>query len=119
MLWVFSLLPRFPGYEELHRDGLQRDHGATRHPAQHAREPRMVHGLHAVPGGDLAGPPAIAAQLPDHGTITRSALEALTFWIPVPSQVQWRFFHDNVSPPFPHFLWYTSLLRTSNIHIIS
>ena len=37
------------------------------HPAQRHGEPRLVHGLHAVPAGDLAGPPGGAAQLPDHG----------------------------------------------------
>ena len=31
------------------------------------REPRLVHGLHAVPAGDLAGPAGGAAQLPDDG----------------------------------------------------
>ena len=36
-------------------------------PPQRAREPGLVHRLHAVPAGDLAGPPRGAAQLPDDG----------------------------------------------------
>ena len=40
---------------------------AAGHPAQHARESRLVHRLHALPGGDRAGPPGGAAQLPDDG----------------------------------------------------
>ena len=36
-------------------------------PQERAREPGLVHRLHAVPAGDLAGPPRGAAQLPDHG----------------------------------------------------
>ena len=36
-------------------------------PAQRAGEPGLVHRLHAVPAGDLAGPARGAAQLPDHG----------------------------------------------------
>ena len=31
------------------------------------RESRLVHALHAVPGRDRAGPPRVAAQLPDDG----------------------------------------------------
>ena len=42
-------------------------HHADRHPAQRAREPGLVHAVHAVPGRDRAGPPRIAAQLPDDG----------------------------------------------------
>ena len=38
-----------------------------RDPAQHPREPGLVHPVHALPGGDRAGPPGGAAQLPDHG----------------------------------------------------
>ncbi|EFL42534.1 glycine dehydrogenase [Streptomyces griseoflavus Tu4000] len=37
------------------------------HPAQRDGEPRLVHGLHAVPAGDLAGPARGAAELPDRG----------------------------------------------------
>ena len=48
-------------------------HGLLRHdhpagdPAQRAREPGLVHGVHAVPARDLPGPARGAAQLPDHG----------------------------------------------------
>ena len=47
--------------------------GYTRHvhaagdPAQRAREPGLVHRVHAVPARDLAGPARGAAQLPDDG----------------------------------------------------
>ncbi len=36
-------------------------------PAQRAREPELVHRVHAVPAGDLAGPARGAHQLPDDG----------------------------------------------------
>ena len=49
----------------VHRDGLLRLHHAERDPAQRVREPRLVHALHTVPGRDRAGPPRVAAQLPD------------------------------------------------------
>ena len=55
------------GAQELHRPGLPRHDHAGRHPAQHPREPGLVHRLHALPGRDLAGPHGSAAQLPDHG----------------------------------------------------
>ena len=48
-------------------------HGLPRHdhpagdPAEHPREPGLVHAVHAVPGGDRAGPARGAAQLPDDG----------------------------------------------------
>ena len=48
-------------------------HGLLRHdhpagdPAQRAREPGLVHGLHAVPARDQPGPARGAAQLPDDG----------------------------------------------------
>ena len=45
---------------------LRHAHAAGR-AAQGAREPGLVHGLHALPAGDLAGPPGGAAQLPDDG----------------------------------------------------
>ena len=45
---------------------LRHDH-ARGDPAQRAREPELVHRLHAVPAGDLAGPARSAHQLPDHG----------------------------------------------------
>jgi hypothetical protein len=38
---------------------------AERHSAQHPRKPRLVHRLHAVPSGDLAGPDGSADQFPD------------------------------------------------------
>ena len=38
---------------------------AERHPAQHPGEPGLVHGVHAVSGGDLAGPHGGADQFPD------------------------------------------------------
>jgi glycine dehydrogenase len=42
-------------------------HTPGRDPAQHPGEPRLVHGLHALPGRNLAGPHGGADQLPDHG----------------------------------------------------
>ena len=56
-----------PGAEVVHRPGLLRHVHAGRDPAQHPREPGLVHRLHALPAGDLAGPPRGAAQLPDDG----------------------------------------------------
>ena len=47
--------------------GLRRLPRARSHPAQHPREPGLVHAVHALPGGDLPGPARGAAQLPDHG----------------------------------------------------
>ena len=41
------------------------DH-ARRHPAQHPREPRLVHTIHTIPGRDRPGPAGGAPQLPDH-----------------------------------------------------
>ena len=58
---------REPRAEVVHRPGLLRHAHAGRHPAQRARESGVVHGLHAVPAGDLAGPPRGAAQFPDDG----------------------------------------------------
>ena len=55
------------GVAQLHRPGLLRHAHARRHPAQHPREPRLVHGLHALPGRNIAGPHGSPAQLPDHG----------------------------------------------------
>ncbi len=46
---------------------LLRHHHARRHPAERAGEPELVHGVHAVPAGDLPGPARGAHQLPDHG----------------------------------------------------
>ena len=51
----------------LHRAGLLRLCHAERDSAQRAREPRLVHTLHAVPGRGSAGAPRGAAELPDHG----------------------------------------------------
>ena len=45
---------------------LRHDH-ARGDQAQRAREPELVHGLHALPARDLAGPARGADQLPDHG----------------------------------------------------
>jgi glycine dehydrogenase len=44
-----------PGDEVVHRPGLLRHAYAGCHRPQHPREPGVVHGLHAVPAGDLAG----------------------------------------------------------------
>ena len=47
------------------RHGLPRHSHAAGDPAQRAGEPWLVHCLHAVSGGDRAGPAGGAAQLPD------------------------------------------------------
>ena len=47
------------------RPRLPRHHHAGGDPAQRARGPLLVHRLHALPAGDLPGPPRGAAQLPD------------------------------------------------------
>ena len=52
--------------EVAHRPGLPRHPHAAGDPAQRAGEPRLVHRLHALPGGDRAGAAGGAAQLPDH-----------------------------------------------------
>ena len=52
-----------PGPQVAHRPGLPRDAHAVRDPAEHVRKSRLVHGLHAVPGRDLAGAPGDAPQL--------------------------------------------------------
>ena len=49
------------------RHGLLRHDHAAGDPAQRAREPGLVHGLHAVPARDLPGPAGGAAELPDDG----------------------------------------------------
>ena len=49
------------------RHGLLRHDHAAGHPAQRAREPGLVHGLHAVPARDQPGPARGAPQLPDDG----------------------------------------------------
>ena len=47
------------------RPGLPRHPHARRDPAQRAREPGLVHRVHALPGRDQPGPARGAAQLPD------------------------------------------------------
>ena len=47
------------------RHGLSRHRHAAGDPAQRAGKSRLVHRLHAVPGGDRAGPAGGAAELPD------------------------------------------------------
>ena len=56
-----------PGVPVVHRHGLRRHVHAAGGPAKRAREPGLVHGLHAVSGGDRPGPARGAAQLPDDG----------------------------------------------------
>ena len=58
---------REPAGREHDRAGLPRDAHPAGDPPQRARGPELVHRLHAVPAGDLAGPPRGAAQLPDRG----------------------------------------------------
>ena len=55
------------GVHVAHRARLPRHDHAARDPAQRAREPGVVHRVHAVPARDLAGPSRSAAQLPDDG----------------------------------------------------
>ena len=55
------------GLAQLHRHGLPRHAHAGGDPAQRAREPRLVHRVHALPGRDLAGTPGGAAQFPADG----------------------------------------------------
>ena len=56
-----------PGDDLAHRPGLLGHDHAAGDPAQHPREPGLVHRVHAVPARDLAGPARGAPQLPDHG----------------------------------------------------
>ena len=56
-----------PGADLADRTGLLRHRHPDGDPAQRAREPGLVHGLHALPARDLPGPARGAAQLPDHG----------------------------------------------------
>ena len=58
---------REPGAHLADRPGLPRHDHAAGHPAQHAREPGVVHGVHAVPARDQPGPARGAAELPDDG----------------------------------------------------
>ena len=55
------------GHALVHRHGLLRHAHAGGDPAQRVREPRLVHALHAVPGGNRPGTPRVAAELPDDG----------------------------------------------------
>ena len=54
-----------PGAHLDDRARLPRHRHAAGDPAQRAGEPGLVHGVHALPAGDLAGPARGAAQLPD------------------------------------------------------
>ena len=54
------------GVQELPGHGVLRHARPPRDPPQRPREPGLVHAVHAVPGGDLAGPPRVPPQLPDH-----------------------------------------------------
>ena len=56
-----------PGVPVVPRLGLLRHAHAAGDPAQHPREPGLVHGVHAVSGRDRAGAPRGAAELPDDG----------------------------------------------------
>ena len=56
-----------PAAALVHRHGLLRLRHAGGDPAQRAREPGLVHAVHAVPGRDRAGPARGAPQLPDDG----------------------------------------------------
>ncbi len=48
------------------RAGLLRHRHPAGHPAQRAGEPRLVHGVHAVPAGDQPGAAGGVADVPDH-----------------------------------------------------
>ena len=61
------------GAHVAHRPGLLGHDHAAGDPAQRAREPGLVHGVHAVPARDLAGPARGAPQLPDDGRATSPA----------------------------------------------
>jgi hypothetical protein len=56
-----------PGLPFLSRHGLPRLHHPGGDPAGHPRQPRVVHPIHTLPGGDRPGPPGGAADVPDHG----------------------------------------------------
>ena len=51
----------------VHRPRLLRLHHPAGDPAQHPREPRLVHAVHALSGRDRPGPARSAPQLPDDG----------------------------------------------------
>ena len=54
-------------YPKLHRAGLLRHAHAESDPAQRSRKSGLVHGVHAVSGGNFAGPAGSADQLSDDG----------------------------------------------------
>ncbi len=56
-----------PGAHLDDRPGLLRHDHAAGDPPQRAREPGLVHRVHALPAGDQPGPARGAAQLPDDG----------------------------------------------------
>ncbi len=56
-----------PGGDLAHRHGVLRHLHAAGHPAQPAREPGLVHRLHALPARDQPGPARSAPELPDDG----------------------------------------------------
>ena len=58
---------REPGLPLLSSGSATTTASRPRDPAERVREPRLVHALHAVSGRDRAGPPRVAAQLPDDG----------------------------------------------------
>ena len=57
------------------RHRLPRHPHPRRDPAQRAREPGLVHGLHAVPARDQPGPARGAPQLPDDGHATSPGMD--------------------------------------------
>ena len=59
--------PTEPSRALADRPRVPRHRHSPGHPAQRARGPVVVHGVHAVPTRDLAGPPRGAPQLPDDG----------------------------------------------------
>ena len=67
-----------PGVPLVHRHGLLRLRHAAGDPAEHPRESRLVHAVHALPGRDRAGAPRGAAQLPDHGRRPHRACRSRT-----------------------------------------
>ena len=62
-----ALADRNTAADQHDRPRLLRHGHAAGDPAQHPGEPGLVHGVHAVPARDLAGPAGGAAQLPDDG----------------------------------------------------
>ena len=49
----------------IHRRRLFGYHHASGHSAEHSREPRLVHSVHTLPGGDCTGPPRSAPEFSD------------------------------------------------------